>query len=147
MAHTVTTYLHARSASDAIAFYTKAFGATEEYRLSMGDKVAHAQFAIGNTTIMISDENPQWGNNSPTTLGGATCSLHVLVPDCDAAFAQAVAAGATVKMPPTDQFYGHRSAAVIDPFGHKWTVSTVIEEMSPAEMQTRMEAWMKAQAK
>ncbi len=143
--HTVTAYLHVRGAAAALAFYAKAFGATERYRLTMGDKIAHAEFVIGDTTVMVSDENLEWGNKSPTTLGGHTSGLNVYVEDCDAAFAQAVAAGGTPLMPPGDQFYGHRSAAVIDPFGHKWSLSTVIEDVPPAEMQTRMEAWMQSQ--
>ncbi len=145
--HTVTMYLHVRGAADALAFYEKAFGAREKFRLTMGDQIGHAEFVIGDTAIMVSDENPAWGNSSPTTLGGRSSGMNIYVPDCDAAYAKALAAGATSLMPPADQFYGHRSAAVIDPFGHKWSLSTQIEEMTPAEMQARMNAWIQSQAK
>lgn len=140
--HTLTVYLHVRGASDALAFYAKAFGATEKYRLTMGDKIAHAEFTLGDTTVMVSDENLEWGNKSPTTLGGHTSGLCFYVDDCDAMFARAVAAGGTPIMPPTDMFYGDRSGAILDPFGHKWTIATHIEDVSPAEMQTRMDAWL-----
>ena len=84
------------------------------------------------------------GNKSPTTLGGTSAGYCLYVTDCDAVFAHAVAAGATVKMPLADQFYGDRSGTVIDPFGHKWTIATHTKDMTPAEMQAAMDEWVKS---
>ncbi|QEL15334.1 VOC family protein [Limnoglobus roseus] len=144
--HTVTAYLHVKGAADALAYYAKAFGAKERYRLMMGPTVAHAEFTIGDSIIMLAEENEAWGNKSPKTLGGHTGGLCVYVEDCDATFAQAVAAGGTVLMPVGDQFYGDRSGAILDPFGHKWNIATHKEDVPPTEMQARMEAWMQAKA-
>jgi len=127
----------------AIDFYGKAFGAVELFRMAMpGGGIAHAEIKIGDSTIMMSDENPQWGNKSPKTLGGASGGFAIYLEDVDAAFAKAVAAGATVMRPVMDQFYGDRSGTVIDPFGHTWTLSTHIEDVPPSEFQSRMEKMM-----
>ncbi len=142
--HAVTTYLTVKDATAALAFYAKAFGAEEVFRLTMGPVVAHAEFKIGDTVLMLADENPDWGNKGPTALGGTPTGFCLYVADCDAAFARAVAAGATVEKPVADQFYGDRTGTVVDPFGHKWTVATRKETLTPAEMQARMDAWLKS---
>jgi len=140
---TVTAYLRVRGAADAIDFYTKAFGAVERPgRLTMpGGKIGYASFVIGNSEVMVSDESPEWDSPGPEMLGGTTVSLSLVVPNVDEVVARAEQLGARVPSPPADQFYGHRSARVYDPFGHCWVVSTVIEDVSPEEMQRRMEQW------
>ncbi len=139
--HSVTPYLILRDTAKAIEFYKAAFGAVELLRMPMPDgSVAHAEVKIGDSPVMMGEENPAWGNKSPQTLGGTPAGLCIYVADCDAVFAQAVAAGATVVKPLADQFYGDRSGTVLDPFGHQWTVATHIEDVPPAEMQARMEA-------
>jgi PhnB protein len=142
--HTLTPYLSIRGASDAIAFYKKAFGAEELYRMPMPDgKVGHAELQIGDSRIMLADEFPEMPDvvvRSPQGLGGTTFGLNVYLPDVDARFQRAVEAGAVVKRPVQDQFYGDRSGTVQDPFGHVWTLSTHVEDISPEEMKKRMEA-------
>ena len=142
--HAVTTYLTVANGDAALAFYAKAFGAKELFRLTMGPVVAHAEFQIGDSILMLADENPDWGNKGPLMLGGTPTGFCLYVADADAAFAQAVAAGAKVEKPVEDQFYGDRTGTVVDPFGHKWTLATRKETLSPAEMQTRMDAWLKS---
>ena len=144
--HTVTPYIYVKSSADAIAFYIKAFDAVETMRLLMPDgSVAHAEVQIGDSKIMLADENLQWGNKSPQTLGGPSGGFCIYVPDVDAAYAKAVTAGATAVFPVTDQFYGDRSGRVADPFGHTWMLATHKEDMTPQVMQQRMEEWMKTQ--
>jgi PhnB protein len=110
-------------------------------RLDMGpDTIAHAEIKIGGCHIMLSDEFPSEGAVSPSTLGGSTSFLMVYVPDVDAAYQQALAAGAQAVKPPEDQFYGDRSCQVKDPFGHRWALSTHIEDVSPQEVERRMAA-------
>ena len=131
----VTAYLCAKGASDAIDFYTKAFGARELYRLPNEDgTLGHAEIQIGETTLYLSDEAPQLNVLSPATLGGATCSFVLDVDDVDAAFARAVDAGATVERPIADNPYG-RSGWLVDPFGHRWSIMTSNPAFDPAEMQ------------
>jgi PhnB protein len=142
---TATCYLICRDAKAALAFYAKAFGAVETVNLTMPDgSIAHAEFRIGDSPIMLGEESEQWGTKSPLALGGTPVGICLYVPDCDAAFAQAVAAGATVERPVVDQFYGDRSGTVVDPFGHKWTIATHRKTMNQAEMQKAMDDWMKA---
>lgn len=135
-------YLSVRDAAKAIAFYQTAFGATERFRLT--DKntgnVGHAELTICGGLVMLSEENPQWGNKAPPTLGGTPITFCLMVDDTDAAFDRAVKAGATPLMPPADQFYGFRSASVVDPFGHQWMVQHEVEKLSPTEMQQRWDA-------
>jgi len=136
--HSVTPYLHVPSAATAIEFSTKAFGAVETMRLTMpGGGIAHAEVKFGDSAIMMADENPEWGNKSPKTLGGNTGGY--MLDDVDAAFAKA---GATVLRPVMDQFYGDRSGTVGDPFGHTWTLGTHVEDVPHSEMQSHMEKWM-----
>lgn len=135
-------YLSVNDAAQAIVFYKKAFGATERYRLADGKtgKVVHAELLIEGGLIMLAEENPQWGNKSPVSLGGTAVTFCVMAKNTDAAFDRAVAAGATVLMAPTDQFYGFRSCSVRDPFGHQWMLQHQIEKVSPEEMQKRWDA-------
>lgn len=136
----VTPYLVVRGCAQAIDFYRRAFGAEEVMRLDLPDgKVAHAEIRIHGSVIMLSDENPQWQSQSPQTLGGTPASLMLYVEDCDAVFERAVQAGATVNMPVSDQFYGDRCGNVTDPFGHKWSIATHVEDVSHDEVVRRMQ--------
>jgi PhnB protein len=143
--HSVTAYLIVDDAARAIDFYRSAFGAEEMYRLPMGDRIGHAEIRIGDTHLMLSDEWPDMQALGPNKRGGATASFVIYGPDCDAAFDRAVKAGARPERPVTDQFWGDRMGTVIDPFGHKWSLGTHIEDVSQAEMQVRMDAWAKEQ--
>jgi PhnB protein len=139
--HTLTTYLVVRGAADALEFYKKAFTATELSRLNTPDgKIAHAEFKIGDSIFMISDENPQCTDMSPETLGGSPVKLFLYVTDVDTTFANAIKAGAKETMPPGNQFWGDRMGAVTDPFGHLWLIATHIEDVDPSELQSKMEA-------
>ena len=104
--------------------------------------VMHAEIQIGNSRIMIGEECLEWGSSSPKTLGGSPVGICLYVEDVDAAADRAVAAGATLSKPVADQFYGDRSGKLEDPYGHVWTVATHKEDVSPEEMQRRMEAFM-----
>jgi PhnB protein len=141
--HSVTPYLIVDGAAEAIRWYGEALGAVEVLRLPMGDKVGHAEIRIGNSHVMLSDEWPDYGKLGPKARGGATSGLNVYLEDVDAAFARALAAGASVERPVEDQFYGDRSGTIVDPFGHSWTLSTHIEDLSEEEIQQRMAAWSK----
>ncbi|MDP2312441.1 MAG: VOC family protein [Pseudomonadota bacterium] len=139
--HELFPYLRVQGAADAIAFYGRAFGAVEDFRLTEpGGRVGHAELKIGTFTIMLSDEYPEFGILGPVSLGGVASDLHLHVDDADAAIQRAVDAGATVLRPATDQFYGERSGRVRDPFGHEWTIGHSIEVLTPAEMQRRFDA-------
>ena len=139
----VLAYLSVDGASDAIDFYTRAFGATELYRLPMPDgRVGHAEVQIGDTRVMLADEFPEMNILGPNARGGPTASFAIMVdsPEAlEAMWAQALGAGATVEREIEDQFYGHRMGQLLDPYGHKWSINAVVEEVSPEEMQRRME--------
>lgn len=139
-------YLAIKDAVNAIEFYKKAFGAVEEMCLAYPDgKIAHAEMTIGDARIMIADEDPAY-NVSPQTLSGSTVSINVYVEDVDALVNQAVAAGATLRFPVQDQFYGDRSGLVVDPFGHVWIIATHTEDVPYEEMHQRFLAlYSKAQ--
>ena len=139
---TLSPYLAVRDAAKAIEFYKTAFGATERFRLTdkTNTKIGHAELMIAGNLVMINDENPEWGNKSPATLGGTPITFCLMVDNADAAFDRAVAAGASVVMPVADQFYGFRSGMVTDPFGHQWMLQHEIEKVSPEEMQKRWNA-------
>lgn len=139
--HTVTPYMAVRDCVSAINFYARAFGAEKTMQLDMPDgKIAHAEIRIGDSTLMMSEENEEWGNKSPQSLGGSPMFLMIYVPDVDAAFKKAIAAGAAEVRPVADQFYGDRSGTLKDPYGFQWTLSTHIEDVSQEEAQRRMEA-------
>ncbi len=136
-----TPYLVVRGAGDAIAWYQRALGATLGARLDAPDgSVVHAELAVGEAQFMLSEERPEYGSKSPRTLGGTPVTLVVYVPDADAAFATATAAGASAVMPVADQFWGDRAGCFTDPFGHAWFVNTRREEVSAEEMKRRMQA-------
>ncbi len=138
--HSVTPYLIIKGAADAIEFYKKAFGATELFRMDHEGKVGHAEIKIGDSPIMLSDEHPELGCTSPTTLGGTPVSIMIYVDDVDTIFKQAIAAGGEQQKPVQDQFYGDRSGSLKDPFGHIWHVATHVEDVSPEEMDKRAAA-------
>jgi PhnB protein len=140
----VTPYLCVRDAAAAIEFYKQAFGATEMFRLAdpVG-KIGHAEMKFGAAVIMLADEFPNWDFQSPLTYGGSGTSLHLQVDDVDAIFNQAVAAGAKVIRPPKNEFYGERSAKVVDPYGHVWMLAQHVEDVSPEEMQRRWDEMLK----
>jgi PhnB protein len=139
--HSVTPYLAVRDAAAAVEFYRRAFGAELVMKLTMPDgKYAHAEIKLGDSHIMMAEENPEWGNQSPVALGGSPVSFMVYVPDADAAFARALAAGCTEVRPVEDQFYGDRTGTLKDPYGYQWSLGTHIEDVSEAEGQKRMEA-------
>ena len=134
-------YLRVHAAADAIAFYEKAFGGEELFRLTAPDgRIGHAQVRIGAASIMLADEAPEHGFPGPRSLGGTSFSLHLHLDDVDAGFARAVEAGATVLMAPKDQFWGERQARLRDPFGHEWLLGGHVDEVTPEEMQARYTA-------
>jgi PhnB protein len=139
--HTVTPYLIVDNGAKALDFYRDAFGANELFRLPMGDKIGHAEIMIGDTHLMLADEFPEMGALSPNTRGGATASFMIYVPDADAAYDKAVNAGAKADRPVTLEFWGDRIGTVIDPFGHKWSLATHVEDVEPEEMEKRMAEW------
>jgi len=142
--HTVTPYLVVKNAAEAIEFYKRAFGASELLRMDGPDgTVGHAEIRIGDSPVMLADEYPDMGFRSPQSLGGAAVSLVVYVENVDEVFQRAVAAGAKELRPVKDQFYGDRSGTVEDPFGHVWTVSTHMEDVSHEEMRRRAEEMLK----
>lgn len=144
--HSVTPYLIIKGAAAAIEFYKKAFDAIELFRMAGPDgKVGHAEIKIGNSPVMLADEFPEMGARSPQTVGGTPVGLLIYVSDVDKQFAQAVAAGATVERPLKDQFYGDRSGTLTDPFGHKWTVATHKEDLTPEEIDRRHTEMMQKQ--
>ena len=146
--HSVTPYLVVDDANAAIDFYKRALGATEKFRMKMpapsgvegGDRIGHAELTIGDSHIMLADEFPDMDHLGPKSRGGTTVSLLVYVDDVDSALRTAVAAGATEQRAVADQFYGDRSGTLLDPFGHQWTLSTHVEDVSPQEMESRMKA-------
>lgn len=136
--HTVTPYLAVKNASDAIDFYKRALGATERFRFEDGGRIGHAELQVGDSIIMLSDEWPEGGHLSPQSLGGTATSLHVYVADVDSAFSKAIDAGAKEERAVQDQFYGDRTGTFADPFGHRWSLATHVEDVPEAELQRRM---------
>lgn len=142
--NTVSPYLIVAGAERALEFYTKVFGATELFRHKAPDgKVGHAEIRIGDTVIMLADEFPDHDAHGPRKFGGSPVSLHVYVEDVDTVADRALAAGAKVKRPVADQFYGDRLGTLEDPFGHTWHISTHIEDVPMEELGRRAEAAMK----
>ena len=143
----ITPYLIIRNAARAIDFYKEVFGAKETLHLKYPDgKVAHAELAIGEGHVMVSEEMPGV-YRGPLSYGGTPVSLLVYVKDVDAVFAKAIAAGAETKHPVADQFYGDRSGTIVDPFGHVWSIATHMKDMSAEDMQKAMEEQMKKERK
>lgn len=140
--HTVTPYLVIRGASEAMNFYKKAFGAKELFRMPGpdGKKVMHAEMQIGDSIVMLSDEFPEMGGHSPQALNGSPVGIFLYVDDVDAVFNRAVAAGAKPEMPVQDMFWGDRYGKFTDPFGHRWSVATHKEDLSPEEIGRRAAA-------
>lgn len=134
----VSPYLCVDGAAEAIDFYKTVLGATERMRMGApGGKVGHAELAIADSVIMLSDEYPDMDAVGPKTVGGTPVTLSVYVEDVDATFDRAVKAGAKVLRPVQNQFYGDRAGQFEDPFGHRWSVATHIEDVSPDEMARR----------
>jgi PhnB protein len=133
--------LAVHDAARAIEFYKAAFGATELFRLTDPEsgKVGHAELLLNGSLIMLADEYPAH-NKTPRTLDGTSVKFDLMVDDTDATVERARSAGATVLMPPSNQFFGHRMATVRDPFGHEWVLQHVFEKGTPAEMQRRWDA-------
>lgn len=145
---TLIPHLVVSPAAEAIEFYKRAFGFEELHRMPGpdGKAVMHAQLRLGDAQLMLADEfdcgPASQGFGSPRKLGGTTSVLHLQVPDVDAAFAQAIAAGGTAIMPPTDMFWGDRYGQLRDPFGHRWSVATTKEKLTPEQMRERGQAAM-----
>jgi PhnB protein len=139
--HALTPYLSTRNASDAIAFYKAAFGAVETMRLPMPDgRIGHAEMTIGEAAFMLADEFPEMSFFSPQHLNGSPVTLHLTVPNVDELFHQAIAAGATAERPLKDEFYGMRTGTLRDPFGHRWMIGTVVEQLTNEEIERRAAA-------
>ncbi|HSV70154.1 MAG TPA: VOC family protein [Methylibium sp.] len=137
--HSLTPHLVCAGAADAIAFYIRAFGAVEQFRLPGPDgRLMHAALRIGDSMLMLVDENPEWGLLGPTALKGSPVTVHLYVEDVDAVVAQAVAAGATVTMPVADMFWGDRYGKLRDPFGHDWSVATHLRDLSAEQIREAM---------
>lgn len=136
----VTPYLHVDGASAAIDFYTEVLGATERMRMpgDTPESIGHAELQLGDSVIMIADEFPRMGALGPKSVGGSPVTMHVYVEDVDAVFARAVHAGARALEEPTDQFYGDRAGQFEDPFGHRWSIASHVEDVPPEELQRRM---------
>ena len=146
--HSVTPGLVVKGAKKAIEFYKTALGAKEISTMlgPDGQSVMHAELKIGDSKIYLGDEMPDMGAVSPQTLGGSPVSLNIYTEDCDAMFKNAIAAGAKVKMPLADMFWGDRYGKIEDPFGHSWGIATHKEDVSEAEMEKRGKEWMSQMA-
>ena len=141
--HTATPYLIVKGAAQALEFYKKAFGARETMRFAAPDgQIGHAEIRIGDSVIMLADEHPDMGYRGPGSLGGSPVSILLYVEDVDRWFERAIAAGGKVMRPVADQFYGDRTGTLIDPFGHVWSISTHVEDVSLEEMQGCAKAQM-----
>jgi uncharacterized glyoxalase superfamily protein PhnB len=139
-------YLHVRNAAQAIEFYVKAFGAKEKFRLTEpSGRIGHAELDFHGATLMLADEYPEYDIKGPQSIGNTSITLHLHVDNADEMIKRAVDAGARLEREIQDQFYGERSGAIRDPFGHRWTIGHNIEEVSPAEMQRRYDDLMTKQ--
>jgi len=138
--HSITPHLVCAGASKALDFYQKAFGATEVGRLPGPDgRLMHAAMKIGDSTVMLADEMPEWGSLGPKALKGSPVTIHIYVEDVDALVARAVKAGAKVTMPVEEQFWGDRYGKLEDPFGHHWSVATHVRDVTAEEMKKAMQ--------
>lgn len=137
----LTPYLIVGDAPAAIDWYCRVLGGTERMRMPMPDgTVGHAEVVIGDAVLMLADEFPDRDIRGPRSIGGTPVLLSLYVDDVDAVFARAVEAGASALEEPVDKFYGDRSGSFEDPFGHRWSVATHVEDVPPEEMQRRMES-------
>jgi PhnB protein len=137
--HSLTSHLVCAGAADAMAFYKKAFNAVETARMPGPDgKLMHGAVRIGDSTLMLVDENVQCGMLGPKALKGSPVTIHLYVDDADATMAQAVAAGAKVTMPVADMFWGDRYGVLEDPYGHRWSVATHVRDLTSEEIQRGM---------
>jgi PhnB protein len=144
--HSVTPYLIIKGAAQALEFYKQAFGATELFRMEHNGQIGHAEIKIGDSPIMLADEQPEMKHLSPQTLGGTPVSIMIYVDDVDTTYKQAIDAGGVEVKAIQDQFYGDRSGTLTDPFGHVWTVATHTEDVSPEEIEKRLAAFKTAGA-
>ena len=137
--HTITPHLVVRGVASAIEFYQQAFGASELYRSLAPDGVSimHSEMLLGDSRFFVNDEFAEWGVLSPESFGGSPVTLHLYVEDVDSVFSQAVSAGAVALLPVNDAFWGDRYGILKDPFGHRWSVASRLEDLSPAELQKR----------
>ena len=138
--HSITPYLIIKGAAEAIDFYKKAFGATELFRMEHNGQIGHAELKIGDSPIMLADEQPAMGYLSPKSLGGTPVSIMIYLEDVDTVYGQAIQAGGEELKALQDQFYGDRSGTLKDPFGHVWTVATHKEDVTPEEMDKRIKS-------
>ncbi|MBO0732047.1 MAG: VOC family protein [Acidimicrobiaceae bacterium] len=135
----VMPYLHVDGAKAAIDFYTAVFGAQQRMAMPGPEgKIGHAELSIGDSIIMLADEFPDMGARGPKSVGGSPVTIHVYVEDVDATFDKALKAGATALRPVEDKFYGDRGGEFEDPYGHRWSIASHVEDVSPEEMQRRM---------
>lgn len=143
--HTLTPHITVRNAGEAVEFYKKAIGAEVVHLSHMPDgKIMHASLRIGDSILMLNDEMPEYGVLSPLARNGSAVTLHIYTEDPDTVFNQAVSAGAQIKMPIMDQFWGDRYGVVTDPYGHTWSIAAHVRDMSPEEMEReRAEAFAK----
>jgi uncharacterized glyoxalase superfamily protein PhnB len=144
--HTITPHLVVRGVAEAVEFYRRAFGAEELLRnlAPDGKSIMHCELLLGDSRFFVNDEFPEQGVLSPLGLPGTAVTLHLYVEDVDGFFARAVAAGAEVLMPVTDAFWGDRYGMLRDPFGHRWSVASRIEDLSPNELQRRAAEYARA---
>ncbi len=138
--HTVTPHLVVAGAAEAIEFYKTAFNAVEQMRMPAANgKLIHACVKIGDSNVMLVDENPEWNIKGPKVIGGTPVTIHLAVEDADVIYNQALAAGGTSIMPPMDAFWGDRYGIVADPFGHNWSIAHHQFDYTPEEMKQNME--------
>ncbi|HZI79288.1 MAG TPA: VOC family protein [Vicinamibacterales bacterium] len=143
--HTITPQLVVSGVAAAIAWYSKALGAHELLRNAAPDGgIMHSELLLGDSRFFVVDEFPG-SMQSPSTLGGTPVTLHLYVADVDALFARAVEEGATVLMPVADQFWGDRYGMLADPFGHRWSIASRIEDLSPKALHERAKSWSQNQ--
>jgi uncharacterized glyoxalase superfamily protein PhnB len=145
--HTVTASIIVHDGASAIKFYKKAFGATETMKmLGPTGKIMHAELMIGDSPVMLTDENPAWNCKSPKTFGGTPVTFFIYTENADAAIKKAVKAGAILKMPASDMFWGDRMGLVEDPYGHQWHLAHRFADLTPAQMRAGQKEWMKKMA-
>jgi PhnB protein len=141
--HTITPSLIVRDARKASDFYKKAFGAEDIMAMpGPGGAIMHAEMRIGNSRIMMADENPQWNCKSPAAFGGSPVTFYVYVENVDAAWKRATDAGAKVVMPLADMFWGDRCGKVEDPFGHGWSLAQRVTDLTPEQITEGQKAFI-----